>query len=95
MPVSFYFTVPNKSRPPQVGGGALSPPYIRRVQAGPVWVFLHHIEERTFGPLHMGWRATDPIHDGPSVESGFEPGTLRHQGQDLNTRPPWSAVTEV
>ncbi|GBM79402.1 hypothetical protein AVEN_185437-1 [Araneus ventricosus] len=30
-------------------------------------------------------RATGPIHDGSSTESGFEPGTLRPQGRDLTT----------
>ncbi|GBO05487.1 hypothetical protein AVEN_57977-1 [Araneus ventricosus] len=29
-----------------------------------------------------------PIHCGSSVESGFEPGTLRPQSRDLTTRPP-------
>ncbi|GBN08501.1 hypothetical protein AVEN_170173-1 [Araneus ventricosus] len=28
------------------------------------------------------------MHFGSSVESGFEPGTFRTQGQDLTTRPP-------
>ncbi|GBN94378.1 hypothetical protein AVEN_6967-1 [Araneus ventricosus] len=37
----------------------------------------------------MIWRAAGPIrHGGSSVESCFEPGTLRPQGQDLTTRPP-------
>ncbi|GBL72237.1 hypothetical protein AVEN_115206-1 [Araneus ventricosus] len=39
-------------------------------------------------PLRMNWRATGPIHGGSSVESGFEPGTLRPQSRDLTTRPP-------
>ncbi|GBM68554.1 hypothetical protein AVEN_126749-1, partial [Araneus ventricosus] len=29
-----------------------------------------------------------PIHGGSSVESGFEPATLRPRGRDLTTRPP-------
>ncbi|GBM07264.1 hypothetical protein AVEN_187831-1 [Araneus ventricosus] len=29
-----------------------------------------------------------PQHGGSSVESGFEPGTLRPQSRDLTTRPP-------
>ncbi|GBN39986.1 hypothetical protein AVEN_73269-1, partial [Araneus ventricosus] len=29
-----------------------------------------------------------PTHGGSSVESGFEPGTLRPQSWDLTTRPP-------
>ncbi|GBM50046.1 hypothetical protein AVEN_172927-1 [Araneus ventricosus] len=29
-----------------------------------------------------------PIHGGSSVESGFEPGTLRPQSRDLTSRPP-------
>ncbi|GBN35405.1 hypothetical protein AVEN_35410-1 [Araneus ventricosus] len=29
-----------------------------------------------------------PIHDGSSVESGFEPGTLRFRSRDLTTWPP-------
>ncbi|GBM84582.1 hypothetical protein AVEN_187992-1 [Araneus ventricosus] len=32
--------------------------------------------------------ATDPTHDGSSVESGFEPGALRSRSRDLTTRPP-------
>ncbi|GBN59545.1 hypothetical protein AVEN_209380-1 [Araneus ventricosus] len=36
----------------------------------------------------MIWRATGPIHGGSSVESGFEPATLRSRGRDLTTRPP-------
>ncbi|GBM59034.1 hypothetical protein AVEN_104706-1, partial [Araneus ventricosus] len=41
-----------------------------------------------FGPLCMGYQAAGPIHGGSSVESGFEPGTLRLQSRDLTTRPP-------
>ncbi|GBM64680.1 hypothetical protein AVEN_222950-1, partial [Araneus ventricosus] len=33
-------------------------------------------------------RATGPIHDGPSVESGLEPGVLRLSGRHLITRTP-------
>ncbi|GBN30450.1 hypothetical protein AVEN_255441-1 [Araneus ventricosus] len=29
-----------------------------------------------------------PIYGGSSVESGFEPGTVRPQSRDLTTRPP-------
>ncbi|GBM71923.1 hypothetical protein AVEN_102951-1 [Araneus ventricosus] len=29
-----------------------------------------------------------PKHDGSSVESGFQPGTLRLRSRDLTTRPP-------
>ncbi|GBO44083.1 hypothetical protein AVEN_113708-1 [Araneus ventricosus] len=36
----------------------------------------------------MIYRSTGPIHDGSSVESGFEPGTLRLRGRDLTTRTP-------
>ncbi|GBO04043.1 hypothetical protein AVEN_154146-1 [Araneus ventricosus] len=36
----------------------------------------------------MVWRATGPIHGGSSVESVFEPATLRSRGRDLTTRPP-------
>ncbi|GBM33745.1 hypothetical protein AVEN_131648-1 [Araneus ventricosus] len=36
----------------------------------------------------MIYRATGPIHGGSSVESGFEPGTLRPQSLDLSTTPP-------
>ncbi|GBM47301.1 hypothetical protein AVEN_172244-1 [Araneus ventricosus] len=32
-------------------------------------------------------RATGPIHDGSSVESGFESGTLRPRSRHLTTRP--------
>ncbi|GBM89774.1 hypothetical protein AVEN_196283-1 [Araneus ventricosus] len=40
-----------------------------------------------------------PIHGGSSVESGFEPGTLRPQSRDLTTRPPrpyndWKSALE-
>ncbi|GBN66531.1 hypothetical protein AVEN_80740-1 [Araneus ventricosus] len=38
-------------------------------------------------PLHMIQSATDPIHGGSSVESGFESGTLRPQCRDLTYRP--------
>ncbi|GBL84862.1 hypothetical protein AVEN_93884-1 [Araneus ventricosus] len=47
-----------------------------------------HARGRAFGPLRMIWRATGPIHEGPSMESGFEPGALRPQSRDLTTRPP-------
>ncbi|GBN83948.1 hypothetical protein AVEN_246276-1 [Araneus ventricosus] len=50
--------------------------------------FRHHANGREFGPLSMISDATDPIHDESSVESGFEPGTLRSQCRDLTTRPP-------
>ncbi|GBN88015.1 hypothetical protein AVEN_114816-1, partial [Araneus ventricosus] len=30
-------------------------------------------------------RARGPIHDGSSVESGFEPGTLLPESRDLTT----------
>ncbi|GBN70561.1 hypothetical protein AVEN_263238-1 [Araneus ventricosus] len=40
------------------------------------------------GPLRMMERATGPIHDGSSEESGFERGTLQLRGQNLITRPP-------
>ncbi|GBM10950.1 hypothetical protein AVEN_171435-1, partial [Araneus ventricosus] len=29
-----------------------------------------------------------PIHDGASLESGFEPLTLRDRGRHITTRPP-------
>ncbi|GBM18202.1 hypothetical protein AVEN_151734-1 [Araneus ventricosus] len=34
-------------------------------------------------PLCMIWYETGPIHGGSSVESGFEPGTLRPQSLAL------------
>ncbi|GBN09682.1 hypothetical protein AVEN_110925-1 [Araneus ventricosus] len=34
------------------------------------------------------WRATGPIHDGSSVESGLEPGSPWSRGRDFTTRPP-------
>ncbi|GBL57049.1 hypothetical protein AVEN_49044-1, partial [Araneus ventricosus] len=43
----------------------------------------YHTSGKTFGPLHMILRATGPIHYGSSVESGFEPGTLRPRNRDL------------
>ncbi|GBM09987.1 hypothetical protein AVEN_23981-1 [Araneus ventricosus] len=43
-------------------------------------------------PLRMLCHETDPIHIHPtgwsSVESGFEPATLRPRSTDLITRPP-------
>ncbi|GBO20852.1 hypothetical protein AVEN_130428-1, partial [Araneus ventricosus] len=36
----------------------------------------------------MIWLSTGPMHDGSSVESGFEPGALQPQGRGLATRPP-------
>ncbi|GBN77973.1 hypothetical protein AVEN_129811-1 [Araneus ventricosus] len=39
-------------------------------------------------PQHMIWRPAGLIHDGSSVESGFEPATLRSRGRDLSIRPP-------
>ncbi|GBM16303.1 hypothetical protein AVEN_194045-1 [Araneus ventricosus] len=39
----------------------------------------HHTSARMLGPLGMIFRATGPIHDGSSVGSGFEHGTLRPQ----------------
>ncbi|GBM91172.1 hypothetical protein AVEN_192301-1 [Araneus ventricosus] len=44
----------------------------------------------------IGFYATR-LHGGSSVESGFEPGTLRHRRRDLTTRPPlppWVAQVE-
>ncbi|GBN56939.1 hypothetical protein AVEN_150389-1 [Araneus ventricosus] len=75
----YHLIVPNKSRPPHAGGAALSPLVLYRPdtllgQAGPVWVFLHHTSGRIFGLLCMIWCATGPIHDGSSLESGFETG---------------------
>ncbi|GBM04806.1 hypothetical protein AVEN_20237-1 [Araneus ventricosus] len=37
-------------------------------------------------PLRMIYGATGSIHGGSSVESSFEPGTLRPQSRDLTTR---------
>ncbi|GBO03296.1 hypothetical protein AVEN_39676-1 [Araneus ventricosus] len=42
---------------------------------------------RTFDPLRMIWRAAGSIHDGSSVESGFEPETLWQRSRHLNSRP--------
>ncbi|GBM88952.1 hypothetical protein AVEN_33464-1 [Araneus ventricosus] len=39
-------------------------------------------------PLRMSQRAAGPTHGESSVESGFEPATLRSRGRDLTTRPP-------
>ncbi|GBO11779.1 hypothetical protein AVEN_20733-1 [Araneus ventricosus] len=38
-------------------------------------------------PLRMIQRATGPIHGGPTLESGFEPGIARLKSRDLTTRP--------
>ncbi|GBM71729.1 hypothetical protein AVEN_137503-1 [Araneus ventricosus] len=48
----------------------------------------YHTNGWACGPLRMIERATVPINYGSSVESGFEPGTLRPQGRYLTTRPP-------
>ncbi|GBL72755.1 hypothetical protein AVEN_127979-1 [Araneus ventricosus] len=47
----------------------------------------HHTSGRTFDSLRMIQRAKGPIHDESSVESGFEPGTLRLRVRYLITRP--------
>ncbi|GBO02813.1 hypothetical protein AVEN_5370-1 [Araneus ventricosus] len=39
--------------------------------------------------LGMIWLATGPIHDGSSVESGFEPEALLPRSRGLATRPPF------
>ncbi|GBM14214.1 hypothetical protein AVEN_167301-1 [Araneus ventricosus] len=39
-------------------------------------------------PPRMVWGATGLIHDGSSVESGFEPGIRGPQSRDLTTKPP-------
>ncbi|GBN89374.1 hypothetical protein AVEN_109532-1 [Araneus ventricosus] len=36
----------------------------------------------------MIWQVGGPLHDGSSVELGFEPGALRLRGRGLTTRPP-------
>ncbi|GBO26479.1 hypothetical protein AVEN_270029-1 [Araneus ventricosus] len=54
-----------------------------------VSIFAPHQREGVW-PLPMIWRAAGPIHGGSSVESGFEPGTLRSQSRYLTTRPPLS-----
>ncbi|GBO13300.1 hypothetical protein AVEN_18908-1 [Araneus ventricosus] len=41
----------------------------------------HHTSGRTFDPLRMISSETGPIHDGSSVESGIEPGSLRFRGR--------------
>ncbi|GBM86211.1 hypothetical protein AVEN_239241-1 [Araneus ventricosus] len=38
-------------------------------------------------PLRMILRATGPKHGGSSMESGFEPGTLRSRSRELSTVP--------
>ncbi|GBM60456.1 hypothetical protein AVEN_117969-1 [Araneus ventricosus] len=45
-----------------------------------------HISGRAFRHLRLIRRATDPMHGGSSVESGFEPGTFRLRNRDLTTR---------
>ncbi|GBL92796.1 hypothetical protein AVEN_4507-1 [Araneus ventricosus] len=54
----------------------------------PLSKLLRHTRGRTFCSLRMIYRATGPIHDGSSVESGFEPRSLRLRGRHLNTKPP-------
>ncbi|GBM29647.1 hypothetical protein AVEN_125294-1 [Araneus ventricosus] len=44
-------------------------------------------QREDISPLHMIQRTLGPIHDGSSVESGFEPGALRSQSRDLATMP--------
>ncbi|GBO38894.1 hypothetical protein AVEN_188137-1 [Araneus ventricosus] len=48
----------------------------------------HHTNGKTFDPLHMTERATGLMHDGSSVESGFEAGTLSvgHSGLRKSAR---------
>ncbi|GBN64492.1 hypothetical protein AVEN_218258-1 [Araneus ventricosus] len=93
MPVSFFFIVPNKSRPPHAGGGlptgplpALHPFWVGRASVG---IFTPHQREDVLPPVGDMIMTTydyGPIHGGSSVESGFEPGTLRSQSRDLTTR---------
>ncbi|GBO30006.1 hypothetical protein AVEN_161647-1 [Araneus ventricosus] len=42
----------------------------------------------TGGRLATTYDLTARIHGGSSVESGFEPGTLRPLSRDFTTRPP-------
>ncbi|GBM07143.1 hypothetical protein AVEN_15400-1 [Araneus ventricosus] len=55
--------------------------------APPLQTFAPHQQEDVWPPVYYK-RATDPIHDGSSVESGFEPGILRIRGRHLTTRTP-------
>ncbi|GBN56985.1 hypothetical protein AVEN_68470-1 [Araneus ventricosus] len=87
----FFFIVPNKSRPPHAGGGlptsplpALHPFWVGRASVG---IFTPYQRESIW-PLLMNWCSTGPTHGGSTVDSGFEPGTLRPQSRDLTTRPP-------
>ncbi|GBM28117.1 hypothetical protein AVEN_176605-1 [Araneus ventricosus] len=91
MPVSFFFIVPNKSRPPHAGGGlptgplpALHPFWVGRASVG---IFTPHQREDVWS-LRTIQRATGPMRGGSSEQSGLEPGTLRPQSRDLTTTPP-------
>ncbi|GBM29920.1 hypothetical protein AVEN_111228-1 [Araneus ventricosus] len=63
-------------------------------EATPLRIFEINIDDGVHGPVPVTCavskklRATGPIHGGSSVESGFEPATLRPRGRDLTTRPP-------
>ncbi|GBN04576.1 hypothetical protein AVEN_134600-1 [Araneus ventricosus] len=83
----YHLIVPNKSRPPHAGGAlpagplpALHPSWVGRAS---VSIFAPHQQE------DVDLACNSPIHDGSSVESGFEFGTLRPQSRDLTTKPPW------
>ncbi|GBN57140.1 hypothetical protein AVEN_187254-1 [Araneus ventricosus] len=56
-------------------------------QASPLQTSAPHQRDDVWSPTY-DFRVTGPTHDGSSVESGFEPGTLRHLSRDLTTRPP-------
>ncbi|GBN08304.1 hypothetical protein AVEN_90466-1 [Araneus ventricosus] len=92
MPVSFFFIVPNKSRPPHSWWGSphwsstgLTPFLGRPGQCG--YFYATPTGRRLTTTYDL--TCNRPIHGGSSVESGFEPGTLRLQSRDLTTRPPW------
>ncbi|GBN71627.1 hypothetical protein AVEN_250405-1 [Araneus ventricosus] len=76
----YNLIVPNKSRPPHAGGalpaGPLPAlhPFCARASVG---IFAPHQREDIWS-----------LRIGSSVESGFEPATLRSRGRDLTTRPP-------
>ncbi|GBO29463.1 hypothetical protein AVEN_87185-1 [Araneus ventricosus] len=55
--------------------------------APPLQTSALHQQEDVWPPVYYKG-ATDPIHDGSSVESGFEPGILRLRGRHLTTRTP-------
>ncbi|GBN04580.1 hypothetical protein AVEN_134603-1 [Araneus ventricosus] len=63
---------------------ALHPSWVGRTSVG----ISHHTTGRTFGSPRYDLACNRPMHDRSSMESGFEPRTLRPQDLHLTIRPP-------